>query len=195
MPVAQQHRISCRCQRGSTLLELLVAMLVLATGLGAITTLLFAAIASNSRNNRDTTATLLAQMVMEEISAQNIFAGGGPITNIDCAGTLHQFSPAAGPVGTGSGAALKADGTIDFTQAIGAIPLDYSMVYADCSNAGGAQMMYEVRWNVMSVSANATTRMITVAARPLTTNTQQMGSLTLALPITLRGIGAPTVGK
>jgi hypothetical protein len=69
------------------------------------------------------------------------------------------------------------------------------MQYVDCSSAGGLQTTYEVRWNVMNVSTNTSTRMITVAARVMPSNANQMGGRMFAFPVTLRGIGAPSAGQ
>jgi len=181
-------------QQGSSLIELMVAMLVLAIGLGAVTTLLATAMASNNRNSGDTTATLLAQMVIEQISAQHVYSDT-QVSVTDCAGTAWNIDTTPGATGTGDGATLKADGTIDFTQAYANVTAGYAMQYVDCSNAGGLPITYEVRWNVMSVSNNTTVRMITAAARPLASNVNGLGSLYFALPINLRGVGGPTTGE
>jgi len=47
---------------GFTLIELMVAMVVLAVGLGALSTLFISATLSNNKNSRSATATLLAQL-------------------------------------------------------------------------------------------------------------------------------------
>jgi prepilin-type N-terminal cleavage/methylation domain-containing protein len=177
-----------------TLIELMIAMAVLATGLAGVTILLSGAIASNNRNNRDTTATLLAQMVVDQISAQHVYSDA-TINITDCAGNSWTVATDPGAVGTGAGATLKADGTIDFTQAIGNVPANYSMTYVDCSAAGGIQTTYDVRWNVMNVSTNTSSRLITSAARPMASNANQLGGVFFALPVNLRGIGAPSAGQ
>lgn len=174
-----------------SLIELMIAMVVLAIGLGGVTTLLVTAIASNNRNSRDTTATLLAQMVIEQISAQHPYASI-PITVTDCAGNPKTINSDSGAVGTGAGANLKADGTIDFTQSSTTLIANgYAMSYIDCSVAGGIQTTYDVRWNVMSVSTNTSSRMITAAARPQASTVNQLGGFYFALPVNLRSIGAP----
>src|SRR5215469_5473518 len=193
--IQRKSKLRWQSQEGSTLIELMVAMLVLAIGLGGVTTLLGAAIASNNRNGRDTTATLLAQMVIEQISAQDVYSSFDiPIT--DCAGNALSINSVPGAVGTGAGATLKADGTIDFTQdPTNLIATNYAMQYVDCSTAGGIQTTYDVRWNVMSVSTNTSTRMITAAARPLASNVKQLGGFFFALPVNLRGISGPVIGE
>lgn len=182
-----------RAEQGTTIVELMMAMVVLAIGLGAITTLLVTAIASNNRNSRDTTATLLAQMVIEQLSGQHVYSVA-TISVTDCAGISWNMANTPGAVGTGNGASLAANGNIDFTQAVAAIPAGYQMYYVDCSTAGGLQTTYDVRWNVMSVSTNTSTRMITAAARQTASNANHLGGLFVAFPVNLRGIGAPAAG-
>jgi Tfp pilus assembly protein PilV len=172
----------------------MIAMVVLAIGLGGITILLTTAMASDNKNSRDTTATLLAQMVIEQISAQHVYSDA-TIDVTDCAGNISTIATAPGAVGTGAGANLTANGTIDFTQTYAGIPANYAMQYVDCSAAGGIPTTYEVRWNVMSVSTNTTSRLITAASRPEASNVKQFGGVYFALPVNLRSIGAPSAGQ
>ena len=177
-------------EQGSSLIELMVAMLILAIGLGGVTTLLTTAIASNNRSSRDTTATLLAQMVVEQISAQHVY-NYGLIGVTDCAGNAWSLNPTPGAAGTGNGANLNASENIDFTQAYSTVTTNYAMQYVDCSTAGGIQTTYDVRWNVMAVSTNTTSVMITAAARPMASSVSRLGGLFYAIPVNLRSIGAP----
>ena len=184
-----------RTDRGTTLIELMISMVVLAIGLGAITIMLTGAMASNNKSSRDMTATLLAQMVMEQISAQHVYSTQ-TINITDCAGNSWTIATAPGTAGTGNGATLKSDGSIDFTQSYSTLlSSNYAMQYVDCSTAGGTQTTYEVRWNVMSLSTNSTSRLITTAARVMPSNTTMLGGPIFAFPVTLRGIGAPSAGQ
>ena len=184
-----------RDERGTTLIELMIAMVVLAIGLGAITILLTGAMASNNKSSKDMAATLLAQMVMEQISAQHVYSNA-TINITDCAGNNWTISTTPGTAGTGNGANLNTDGTIDFTQSYSTLLADnYAMQYVDCSTAGGLQTTYEVRWNIMNVSSNTTTRLITTGARISPSNSSQLGGAMFAFPVTLRGIGAPSAGQ
>ena len=177
-------------ERGALLLELMIAMLVLAIGLGALTTLIAACMTTDNRNSKDTSATLLAQKVVEELSAQNTNAPNVVILT-DCAGnnwTIPSTQGTAAPSGQGATLATSAGspyyGGIDFTQSAGSVPAGFSMQYVDCS-ANGSQTTYDVRWNVMTVTANST-RLITASAR-------QKGSINnglhYAIPVTLRAVG------
>jgi type IV pilus modification protein PilV len=191
----REEHLRHRTDRGTTLIELMISMLVLAIGLGALTVLFAGAMTSNNRSSRDMTATLLAQMVMEQISAQHVYSNQ-TINVTDCAANSWTIATATGPAGTGNGATLLSDGTIDWTQAYSTLlTSNYAMQYVDCSTAGGTQTTYEVRWNVMSVSNNTTSRLITTGARVLPSNTAKLGGAVFALPVTLRGVGAPSAGQ
>lgn len=182
-------------QNGLSILELMIAIVVIAIGIGGTTILLSSTISTDNKNNTDTTATLLAQMVLEQISAQAINSTQ-QIQVTDCAGNTWNVSTDPGTAGTGNGATLKSDGTIDFTQAQSGLVTDgYAMNYVDCSTAGGVQISYDVRWNVMSVSSNTTSRLITTAARPVASNISQFGGVFYAIPVTLRGIGGASADQ
>jgi Tfp pilus assembly protein PilV len=177
-------------ERGALLIELMIAMLVLATGLGALTTLIATCMATDNRNSKDTSATLLAQKVVEELSAQNTNSPNAVILT-DCAGNTWTIPSTGGaPAPSGQGAALATSasspyyGGIDFTQSIGSVPAGFSMQYVDC-NANGTQTTYDVRWNVMTVTASST-RLITASARQLGSTG---GGLRYAIPVTLRTVG------
>jgi len=172
-----------------SLIELMIAIVVIAIGMGGTTVLLTSTIASNNRSNTDTTATLLAQMVMEQISAQ-LITSTQALQVTDCAGTVWTIAATPGTVGTGNGASLRADGTINFNQAqSGLLTSNYAMNYVDCSTTGGSRLVYDVRWNVMWVSTNQSSRMITTSARPAASSVNGLGGALFALPVTLRGIG------
>jgi prepilin-type N-terminal cleavage/methylation domain-containing protein len=178
-------------ERGISLIELMIAMLVLSVGLGALTTLFVASIATDNRNSKDTSATLLAQKVIEELSAQSTNSTVA-VTLTDCKGNtwvIPSTQGAAAPAGQGAPLATTAGspyyGGIDFNQPIGAVPAGFGMRYVDCNQNGG-QTTYDVRWNVMTVSANST-RLITASARQLTTTGN--GGLYFAIPVTLRTVG------
>jgi len=106
-----------------TLVELMIAMVVLAIGLAGLTTLFLTALATNNKNNRDTASTNLAQTVMEQIATQpaNV-AATIPIT--DCAGNVTNMTTTGAAAPTGAGATLLTvagglgnPGDIDWTQA------------------------------------------------------------------------------
>jgi type II secretory pathway pseudopilin PulG len=172
------HRKNLNSESGMTLIELMIASVVLIFGMLSIMGLLMLAIGNNGRSKIDSNATMLTQVVLEQVSAK--LAGGGPgsITdNSACGagpGTTHIINDQAG------GATLLG-GKIDFTQAQGALVAgNYAMDYIDCNN--NITMTYDVRWNVQSVGANGTF-LVTVGARPKSSLPVRFG---FALPVTMR---------
>lgn len=186
-----------RRQRGLTLIELMLALFVLAVGLAGAMILVSSAIASNNRNKLDTTATLLSQMVLEKILTSgntnlpplvgNPPAQGPPphfVRVADCTGNTFQIWLDPGPTPP----PLTPTAEIDFT-----IPppvIGYSMLYTVC-RAGGQTAVYDVRWVVQAVKSSPNsiyTKMVTVAARPTGAGTNNITKiLFFGLPITLRG--------
>lgn len=184
-------------QSGMSMVELLIAMMVLAIGMMGSMILVRTAIVNNNRNKLDTTATALAQMVLEQINSVPVTPPPGVLPNInikDCAGVPRTINPnsAAAP---GAGAALIQNGynagNIDFTQDF-SVPLanNYAMLYIPCGPAA-SQVTYEIRWNITTIQPpgdpTAFTKLVTVSAR------KQIATTTSALPffsvpVTLRGI-------
>ena len=171
--------------RGMSMLELVVAMAVLAVGLTAVTVLFHSSVLSNHRAKVDTSATMLAQTVLEKIAAQPANQTA-TISLTDCGGTPTTWVIAtAGAVAPGAGADVNAtSGAIDFTQSYAAVPTNYKMQFAGCG-AGGRQVTFDVRWNVQTVTTN--TRLITVASRPAGAESNQ--PTRFVQPVTLRTIG------
>lgn len=177
-------------------MELMIAIVVVAIGIGGTTILLTSTISSDSRSNTSTTSALLAQMVLEAISAQDV--NSTQVLQItDCANNVWTVTDTPGASASGgNGANLKSDGSVDFTQTQASlVTAGYAMNYVDCSTTGGSQVVYDVRWNVMTVSSNTTSRMITAAAKPAIAAAGQLGGALFAVPVTLRGIGATPAGK
>jgi prepilin-type N-terminal cleavage/methylation domain-containing protein len=165
-----------RAQRGMSLIELMIAMVVLAVGMGAIMGLFVMAISNNSRNKIDTGGTLVAQVTLEQIVA---VPANQPIVILitDCAGNDHRVSTANG------GPALDANGNVNFNIA----PIaGYRMLYVTCG-AGGQRVTYDVRWRVERPSAF--TKLVTVSSRQLGAEQAGASARLFAMPTTLRTIG------
>jgi Tfp pilus assembly protein PilV len=173
-----------------SLIEMLVAAGVLAIGVAGFTVLLLNGMMSNNRNRRDTSSTLLAQAVTEEIVWAVANNAAAPQMR-DCMGNAFNITTTGGALPAGSGAPTTASGDIDFTKAtVGG----YSMTYNVC-RANNVVVQYDVRWNVANLdTAGATvyTRRVTVAARAREAingagaNTARL----FAFPATLRTIAA-----
>jgi prepilin-type N-terminal cleavage/methylation domain-containing protein len=157
-------------ESGLTLIELMIAMTVLAVGLAGIMAIVIASLYSNSRNRTDTGATMLSQMVIEQMA--DVPANANTVLTVtDCAGTPWRIDTTAG----GASAALKTTDNfpvwtrsdIDFNVAAtyGASPgSGYGMAYVACGTNGSTGLTYDVRWNVQA-SGGGTTKTVVVAAR------------------------------
>ena len=175
-----------RTATGMSMLELMVGMAVLAVGMTAVTALFHSAILTNNRAKVDTSATMLAQTVLEKIAAQPA-TQAATISLTDCGVTPTTWVIAtAGAGAPGNGATLVANsGAIDFTQSYADVAANYKMQFVGCG-AGGRQITFDVRWNVQTITAN--TRLITVAARALGSAGGRR-PVQFAPPVTLRTIG------
>src|SRR5690242_21762853 len=110
-------------QAGVTMIELMIAGVVMVVGFLGMMILITTAIATNNRNKMDTNATLAAQMVFEEVRS-NIATGASP-TLTDCGGNTWTIGVGSTTIGTSMGAPLNG-GDIDFGQSK---VTNYSMDY------------------------------------------------------------------
>ena len=182
---------------GFSLIELLIAMLVLVIGLLGGMVVIVTAIASNARNRMDTAAVALAQSTMDRIIVLSASDASQSTSVTDCEGTVHTMSTAGGD-SPGPGATLTDLGNlvnggqaIDFT----ATPVTgYQMIYALCAQGGtgeiGNTQRYDVRWNIINTTAgNASAQLVMVAAKNITESGNGLAqSRFFSIPITLRGI-------
>lgn len=160
-----------------TLIELMIAMTVLAVGLPACMLLLLFGMQANSRNKGDTASTVVDQEVIENFSTLKQYPLPGFVAINDCAlsggsANVHNASLAAGAMPAGSGAVMYTTGTaptpsqvgdVDWTQPTPVLATSavqgYAMMWQSC---GGD--IYEVRWNIQQVTTHLS--LLTVSSRP-----------------------------
>ncbi len=170
-------------EAGFSLLELMIAGFVLTVGLLAVAVLFGTAVGNNGRSRVDSTATMLGESVIEQVTA--VLARGGPSSTTDCG-----QPPTTWTIDTSVGGAALSGSSIDFTQTNP--PSGYQMNFVVCNGGGvaGTQAVYDVRWNIQQISTNppSSSYLVTVAARPqgMTNN-----RFTFALPVTLRTFVGP----
>jgi len=174
-----------RGEDGMTMIELVIAMVVLAIGLGGTMIMISGSITSNNRNKMDTTATTLSEAVMERIIAAGVSASG-TFTMKDCAGNTITIDPTGDT--TGRGAAVDGTtGNISFTTA--ASPTSgYTASYVSCG-VNGSQATYDVRWRVVNTQVSGTTvyaKMVTVSARQIAGSSSNSLVRFFAPPVTLK---------
>jgi len=165
------------------MIELLIASAVfLITSFGVLG-LIASSVATNNRNKIDSTQTMLASAIMEQVTSTLIGAGESSLT--DCAGTEWTISTGVG------GAALNDDeDEIDFTEADP--PADFYMNYVvntPCEATGKLQSVYDLRWNIQVVGAAEGTPTNTFL---ITVSAQKQGSgeanIYTSAPVTLRAM-------
>lgn len=137
-----------------TLIELMIAMIVLMVGMVGSLALVSISVGGNGRNRQQSNSTVISQMLAEKISSVKA-STNLTLTVTDCTNASFNINTAPG------GGALNAVGDVDFTQAqVGG----YSMNYIACGTSG-RQMTYDVRWNVVQTTPNV--KFITVTTRLL----------------------------
>ena len=181
-----------KLQGGVALLELLIAITVLAFGLLGLVPLIIASIGTNTSNRVDSSAILLAQSISEHIAAQAA-SSNAVLQLTDCVGNVWNINTAgaAGPVGAGALLFTAASApfpqmvnSIDFVnQNVGAVPAGYQASFRNCAN--GINTTFDVRWNIRTITG--VTELVTVAARPRF-NGGQNPNVQFAVPVSLRTI-------
>src|ERR1700680_1921316 len=125
--ISNRNKISTsRQQRGMTLLELMIAMVVLAIGVVGSMALVVRAIGGDAASKQLSNSTALTQTVTERIMAVPA-NNNGTVTITDCTNATSNVSTAVG------GPPVTASGNLDFTAAT--IP-NYNMSYTDCDTLG-----------------------------------------------------------
>ena len=171
-------RLKSNPEAGMGMIELLFACIILVVAALSAIVLIVMAISVNQRNKVDTTQTMLAESVIEQVNSTIVGSGSSALK--DCAGNTWTSDTAPG------GATLSGS-RIDFTQA--SPPADYHMEYvvnSPCATTGVRQATYDVRWHVDVVGAPAAptnTYLITVGAKRLGARDNV---ITEAGPVTLR---------
>jgi Tfp pilus assembly protein PilV len=172
---AVRRRARRGTEAGVSMIELMIAGVIMVVGFLGLMILITTAIATNNRNKLDTNSTLVAQMILEEVRAQ--IASGGSPSLTDCASNTVNIN-------TTPGGATLSGGTIDFSAALPTATVNgaYSMNFTVCT-ANGGQATYDVRWNVQALTASSW--LITVGSRPRGATSDLKY---FALPVTLRSI-------
>ena len=163
-----------RKEHGTSLIEMMIALLVLSIGLLGTITVVTTSIRSNARSKHDSTSASLAEMVIGQIDAVPFCSGGCTggvvtVTITDCAGNNLTLNT-SGTTG-GSGATLTSSGNIDFVnQTFSGVPAGYAMKYTVCGTTSGINTVYDMRWNIKQVAANSAEEFVVVGVQPIISN-------------------------
>ena len=166
-------------QSGMSIIEVMIATIILTLSSLGVIAMVWTAILMNNRNKVDSTQTMLAESILEQVNATIIGSESSAIT--DCDGTVWAINTTPG------GAALNG-ANIDFTET--SPPDDYFMTYVlrvPCADTGVLQATYDVRWHVAIIGqAEGTptnTYLVTVGAKRV--GSRETG-LVDSLPISVR---------
>jgi type II secretory pathway pseudopilin PulG len=173
-------RTLMKSESGITMIETLMAASILIIGSLGMIGLIVGSIASNNRNKIDSTQTMLAEAILEQVNST--FNGTGTSSLKDCANTIWNINttiPSVGSVG-----ARLSGASIDFTET--APPAGYFMNYVvttPCQSTPSLfQGTYDVRWHLDQVGSTDS-YLLTVGAR---LKNHGEGNLFFSLPVTLR---------
>ena len=180
---------------GFTLLEVLIAIVILAIGLTGLLPMMLVAVNNNTGTRQDSQAVMMAQKVLETITSQPA-ASDATFSVRDCRpnglGGPQDYTINSAP----GGATVTGGGAIDYNQGVGAVGAGYQMTFFVCGDTGDAtttdntQVPFDVRWNVTNTNGM---KILTVAARRAGSNANGMAgkglqSLLFSRPVTLRTI-------
>jgi type IV pilus assembly protein PilV len=150
----RKRNSAVRRERGMTMIELMIAMVVLAVGIVGSMALVVRAIGGDAASKQLTNSTAVAQMVTERIMAVPA-STNTTLTITDCTNTSYNVSTNVG------GPAVTSSGDLDFTAATMA---GYYMPYTDCGTLNRAAA-WDVRWNIQAVTNSSFTKILTVSAQ------------------------------
>lgn len=167
----RQRRKAAGNEGGMSLVELMIAMVVLLVGLVGSMALVATSMGNNGRSRQQGNATIVAQLITEKISS--VKATTSPLLAVtDCAGNNFNLSTTAP-----GGSPLTAQGDVDFTQAAVA---GYQVLYTDCGT-GGRQFTYDVRWNIQQPTANVKLLVVSAKKQNVSSDLRYF-----SLPVTIR---------
>jgi len=174
-----RHHTKRGSQSGITIVETLVASVILTVGSLSMVGMIVGSIATNNRNKIDSAQTMLAESVLEQV--HSTFNGNGTSALHDCSGTTWTIDTTIPDVGS-VGAALNG-GYIDYSETTPATGyhMDY-VVRTPCASTGAMEGTYDVRWHLDQIGTT-NTYLITVGAK---LKNHGEGNRTFALPVTLR---------
>jgi prepilin-type N-terminal cleavage/methylation domain-containing protein len=170
-------KTAARLSSGFSLIELMIAMAVLAVGLLGGIVVIAVATTNNGRSKLHTTAATMAESTMEKIVAipQKAVGNAAQTRMTDCLG--NAFTVETAPGGSPLIESGAFSGSVDYSQA----PLpNYSMRYVMCST--GIGVTYDVRWRI-DPGPTPSTQLVTVSAKPSIGNGAAAAQFTL--PYTL----------
>jgi competence protein ComGC len=170
-------------EHGTSLIEMMIAILVLSVGLIGSVAVVSLAIGSNTRSRRDSTSAAVVEMVVGQISSIPVGGGVTTVTVNDCAGNVATMNTSG--TAAGAGANLTSSNTIDFTQSYASVAAGYAMRYTVCGVTTSTESVYDVRWNIKTLPSGKG-EFVVVGTRALNSSTKDPHLY--ALPVNVRTV-------
>jgi type II secretory pathway pseudopilin PulG len=164
-------------QEGFSILEMLLATVILLVGLVAIAQLVPASILLNYRNRTDSSALVFAQRELDQMLAQPLNPPTSPPSFTDAEGNLCYLGDPTKPnqiVGTNVLSGLGNVPNIDFSSTVA----NYHFTFQDGTDPSGIK--YDVRWAVITTGNGAT-----ASSKRFILGVRQVGGSGYFQPITL----------
>jgi prepilin-type N-terminal cleavage/methylation domain-containing protein len=140
-------------QRGFTLVEVLMAIVILLVGIVAVAQLVPASISTNATNRNDSSALVFAQREMDQFLSQPLNMSISPPAFINAEGFTCDLGDPTKPSGTVVGNPVLVyynQLVIDFSATTGTS--GYSFTFQDPNDPAG--VFYDVRWAVITTTNN-----------------------------------------
>jgi prepilin-type N-terminal cleavage/methylation domain-containing protein len=166
-------------QGGFTLIEVLLAIVILLVGIVAVAQLVPASIGSNSANRNDSSALVFAQRQMDQFLNQPL-GNTAWIETIDSQTfTCNLGDPTQPNAIVGANTVLFYNQVVvDFTQTQASVPPGYSFSYHDPNDPQG--VVYDVRWAVITATNNGM-----VSSKRIILGARKQGGNGIYRPVTL----------
>ncbi|MGA2095574.1 MAG: prepilin-type N-terminal cleavage/methylation domain-containing protein [Candidatus Acidiferrum sp.] len=144
-------------ETGFTLIEVILAIVVLLVGIVAVAQMVPASVSSNSTNRSDSSALVFAQRQMDQFLNQPLNMSSVPPTFIETIDgqtfTCYLGNPTQPNTVVGANTLIFYNQlVVDFTQAQGSVPTGYHFSYQDPNDPSG--VTYDVRWAVVTTTNN-----------------------------------------
>jgi type II secretory pathway pseudopilin PulG len=168
---------SRNAQEGFSILEMLLATVILLVGLVAIAQLVPATILMNYRNRTDSSALVFAQRELDQMLAQPLNPASSPPSFTDAYGNLCYLGDPTQPnqlLGTNVLLGFNNAPIIDFGSTVS----NYNFTYQDPTDPSG--VTYDVRWAVIT-TGNGTS----ASSKRFILGVRQVGGTGYFQPITL----------
>ena len=172
-----------RRQGGFTLVEVLLAIIVLLVGIVAVAQLVPASVSSNSTNRNDSSALVFVQRQMDQFLNQPLNMAAVPPSFVETIDgqtfTCNLGDPTHPNVVWGANTLIFYNQlVIDFTQTQTSVPAGYSFIYHDPNDP--FYVNYDVRWAVVT-----TTNSGLVSAKRYILGARKVGGNGIYQPVSL----------